>query len=321
MQATITYLLTEQAQREQMAATGRAVARKQTATVEVAAPDLQYYPVAADGSIDVDLAGAMYVAGHRVASARGTPEFSAAPDIPSLIRARRAELEADLASQIAACQKFLADAAMRASTTAGYMWIAGAGVEVCQATNEYHLACPLYAEVEAEAIRRDRIDAASEAVTRAAKKAADEVREAAKRAYIDSWIGEHADAQTRAQHEDGLLCRAAALRFIADSVLDPVGPAFSYGKTCPSRECPCSRDTDIDCIPRSLYAGWKAIQAKLPENSIFGFVKGRRCLMKPDAGMFAGDGDSAGPLEYAVEIQVPVGPFVFERLVALRKNS
>jgi len=55
MQATITYLLTEQAQRAQMAATGQPVARKQTITVEVPTEDLGLMEVADDGTPYLDL--------------------------------------------------------------------------------------------------------------------------------------------------------------------------------------------------------------------------------------------------------------------------
>src|SRR5258708_39817988 len=54
MQATITYLLTEQAQRAQMAATGQPVARKQTMTVEGAAEDLELCTVADDGTATIE---------------------------------------------------------------------------------------------------------------------------------------------------------------------------------------------------------------------------------------------------------------------------
>ena len=40
MQATVTYLLSEQAQRAQMAATGQPVARTQTMTIELTPGDL-----------------------------------------------------------------------------------------------------------------------------------------------------------------------------------------------------------------------------------------------------------------------------------------
>ena len=55
MQATITYLLTEQAQRTQMAATGQPVARKQTVTVEVSGEDLALMDVDAEGQPFLDL--------------------------------------------------------------------------------------------------------------------------------------------------------------------------------------------------------------------------------------------------------------------------
>jgi hypothetical protein len=55
MTATITYCLTEAAQRAQMVATGQPVARKQQHTIEVTADDLPYLAAAEDGSLSRDL--------------------------------------------------------------------------------------------------------------------------------------------------------------------------------------------------------------------------------------------------------------------------
>ena len=57
MQATITYLLTEQAQRAQMAATGQPVARKQVVVEELPLEFLAspYTAIGGDGSVTVDL--------------------------------------------------------------------------------------------------------------------------------------------------------------------------------------------------------------------------------------------------------------------------
>jgi len=54
MQATVSYTLTEQAQRAQMAATGQPVARKQTMTIEITPDDLPLCNVAEDGTLSVD---------------------------------------------------------------------------------------------------------------------------------------------------------------------------------------------------------------------------------------------------------------------------
>ena len=60
MQATITYLLTEQAQRAAMAATGQPVSRKQIHTIEVTGADLPYLTVASEGQLSRDLATLPY---------------------------------------------------------------------------------------------------------------------------------------------------------------------------------------------------------------------------------------------------------------------
>ena len=61
MQATITYLLTEQAQRAQMAATGQPVARKQVKTVEITADQLPLLAMAEDGTPYLDISRSLEI--------------------------------------------------------------------------------------------------------------------------------------------------------------------------------------------------------------------------------------------------------------------
>jgi hypothetical protein len=89
MQATITYLLTEQAQRAQMAATGQPVARKQTMTIEISAEDLPLCTVGTDGGISLDATAARHwnallAAGWHEAHPIEAPVF--APDVLADIR-------------------------------------------------------------------------------------------------------------------------------------------------------------------------------------------------------------------------------------------
>ncbi len=95
MQATITYLLTEQAQRAQMAATGQPVARRQSMTIEVTPDDLPLCEVANDGSISVSVVPnkpALFCAGWH--NANPIEAVSYAPDVLADIRRGQAILDA-----------------------------------------------------------------------------------------------------------------------------------------------------------------------------------------------------------------------------------
>ena len=96
MQATVTYLLTEQAQRAQMAATGQPAARKQTMTIEVTADDLPLCKVAEDGTLSIDTAHehepALIAAGWRKANPVESQIY--APDVLGDIRAGNVILDA-----------------------------------------------------------------------------------------------------------------------------------------------------------------------------------------------------------------------------------
>lgn len=117
MQATITYLLTKQAQRAQMAATGQPVARKQTMIIDVTAEDLPLLDVSQDGQIYLDLATpptdtrsinlprtarqwrAQILGGDYCSSAM--PEFAEAPT-PAYLRAEEAIYDARYAADVLA---------------------------------------------------------------------------------------------------------------------------------------------------------------------------------------------------------------------------
>ena len=111
MQATFTYLLTEQAQRAQMAATGQPVARKQAVVEELPLEFLAspYTAIAADGSITVDLTQTVRL-NERGEVSRGSNWTSIEP-----------ELDAQPESGCAALRSLIAAlAAKRASTAEQY---------------------------------------------------------------------------------------------------------------------------------------------------------------------------------------------------------
>jgi hypothetical protein len=111
MQATITYLLTEQAQRAQMAATGQPVARKQTMSIEVTADDLPLCKVAEDGSLSIDTAHehepALVAAGWHKANPIESQIY--APDVLGDIRAGTVILDAAYAEACRIASQYVRD--------------------------------------------------------------------------------------------------------------------------------------------------------------------------------------------------------------------
>ncbi len=114
MQATITYLLTEQAQRDAMAATGQPVARKQSITVDVTAEDMTIMQVAEDGTPYLDLSrrgndshkdwllAANAVTDIHVKDEGYLPHFLAPnPDVLALLRSGRVATRAATAAAVA----------------------------------------------------------------------------------------------------------------------------------------------------------------------------------------------------------------------------
>ena len=287
MQATITYLLTEQAQRAQMVATGQPVARKQTVTIEVPTEDLQYYDIAADGSITVDLRGVTYLLGHRI----NTEAFAEAPRIPDLVRAAIVEEEAEkqkkqdalaqnLAQQMAAVEQFMNDPTKRADLTPQIGSRTVYNVYVMERANEYFAACPRYAEFVAEADRRTKADSAEAEAAKRAKEEIEAAKEAAKLNFMRTWIAEHGTASQKARSENDLLCRDESIEAIADLTFLPVAenvtPVYTRNRRpdtkCTNEECDaedCQVEYSVedfaDCLTEHEYEGYAAIKKAMPD--------------------------------------------------------
>lgn len=154
MQATIHFLLTEQAQRAAMAATGQPVTRKQTRTVEVAHEDIPLYTVDEAGTLTLDLTtctqhGDALRAIH--AEYKGSAIYwlrDVGADPVALIKAGYAKIEEakrlsdeknaaasaeNLEKQTVAIDRFMSDVLLRStpqySATNNYTWIAGTRVD------------------------------------------------------------------------------------------------------------------------------------------------------------------------------------------------
>lgn len=101
MQATITYMLSETAQRAAMVATGQPVERKQTVTVEVPIEDLDLMQVAENGTLYLDLISSSAYT-QRKWMGKSTDDYhalvDAGCDIIAALRAGRDKEKADLAA-------------------------------------------------------------------------------------------------------------------------------------------------------------------------------------------------------------------------------
>ena len=306
MQATITYLLTEQAQRAQMAATGQPVARKQVVVEELPLEFLAspYTAIAADGSITVDLTQTVRL-NERGEVSRGSnwtsiePGLDAQPEsgcaaLRSLTAALAAK-QASTAEKYRLRQSEIAERDQRENATRT------AAREARRATDQ-QLIDAFLADPAARAVHIDIgtpywVDLGSDdnrvrihkdvmgadaivALVRVARQRNDAdaaAKEALKAAAIDAFVAASGDAWLIGQHKEGLLCRKTIISRMATAALDACGlPAACPDPiVCNNRECPCE-DSTVDCIPPAIYRTWKAFT--LPEGSKVEFYRVRNCF-------------------------------------------
>lgn len=323
MQATITYLLSEQAQRAQMAATGQPVARKQVLVEDIPVEllDSPLATIAEDGALSFNLTRDIavtesgrigwncYVSGFGQSRA---PFDALPPSGAEAVRVRQAAVEA-YAAKIRADyeEQTRRREAERASERERDLL---RGEQVYQSMLATPTARPNLDDIPDWHPRRAEWDAEI-ASRKAIDEAAKAANEAAKTAYLRTWVFDHGDESLRAQFSDGLLCRKAALALIAAATFADAGVPEEYADSvvCRNRECPCE-DNPIDCLPTEVYARWSAIRKMMPEGSTAEFRRVRDCLRNED---WDGEGDSATDAYYVACIKMPHGPFQFERRVRL----
>jgi hypothetical protein len=339
MQATITYLLTEQAQRAQMAATGQPVTRKQSVTVDVPTEDLVLMQVSEDGTPYLDLAsgdpqrealkemgcelqylmiGTRNVSVHLIGDARA--------DVLDLIRQGKAKIAARVRAD-----RERVDAAITA------FLVASVPVESeCRCTHppdtytdvsartddlakrflaEARRRYDIYTE-EQERARREK--AAADARIRSAEEAKERAKEHAKAEYVASWIAGHADEQTREQFADGLLARSDAVDMIAAAAFAAAGvpePARYCDDFCTDQDCRCG-ERSVTSLPLSAYPAWRLLKATLPEGYAVEFLRVREHVPEDDIDPDAEE-PTAGPPMYLAKLTIPHGPFQFTRTVKL----
>jgi len=321
MQATITYLLTEQAQRAQMTATGQPVARKQVATVEVSAEDLELFPVSESGEIKVELDRGYETdlmvklkAGGMDGRQNHSSLYAYTPDQINNIAATLRVGLVKLAENQERDKALLAENGRknRERTEAAYRaFLADPTARIKSARDVVEAVSPAawwpenHAEFVAEIARRNKADRDAEDVAKAAK-------EAAKQSYIAAWVAANGDELTRAQFDDGLLCRETLISMIADAAFTAAGVGATYRYTiCDNMRCPCGKEK-LACIPPSDYAKWSVIKAKLPESATVEFLGITPC--PGDEGYESEDNPEA---VICAKITIPHGPFSFTRTIEL----
>jgi hypothetical protein len=337
MNATITYTLTERAQRAQMAATGQPVARKQTVTVDLPADLIahQIVKVSPDGIASVDLTARTGYQRDGTISWEGYSNWgSVGGDIPDanldaveLVRTRIAEAEAASAETIrknteadkeakakrqaeieqltSIVAAFLADPTAR-GTYRDNLYIAN---------RQIGSDVPGYADAVAAVQSRAQADKAEAERLKAEKDAAESVKEKSKLDFLRGGIAEHGSDSQRARSADGLLCRNEAIRAMEDVTFAAVNGVVYTKDSRPSCDCSneCCEECEVthsvndgvDCLTESEFAGLTAIKTS---------VAGATFVLRTHRAVHDCEHDDCRTGDNrAVMVKIPVGPFLLQR--------
>lgn len=296
MTAKITYLLTEQAQRDAMAATGQPVARTQTIEAEIPTTDLDLLSISADGTYY----SLVWRLRDAYAAAIAQDEASAAAEQAKITA--EAEYDFTAATALDALQQTSeADRVRRTPTT--------------DPVHPRSLTIPTHQPLTRTALAAycARWDAQRKAEADAAT-AAEEAKEQAKLAVIDAWMRDYGTLLQQARHADGLMPRAEATKLMAAWVMDSYSvPAEDDRQVCTKRECPCS-ESGITTLSETDYEAWAAIRNKLPGNHTVSFWRVTEC---PPTDQYGDRDEACADTHTAAYIAIPYGPFRFERQVIL----
>lgn len=334
MQATITYELTEQAQRAAMMATGQSIARYQEMVIEVEPQDLELFPVDKKGEIKLSLdgfhppqawAGPLHAAGWAAVHHNGTG-LEATVINPPLIEdyKRGAVIVAEQDAAEAELKRQNGEHNLQVTEVAYQVFLQNPDARADSArtlVGEDNLRTPAdwwpadHTALAAEIKRREELDAAARRAKLKAEEAAKEAKEAAKLKYIDAFVAECGGSLAE-QHKAGLLARSEVVRMIADAVFEEFGlPDHHALTTCQDEACPCGT-VSVDAIPPATYAAWLPIAKLLPEGATADFEKTRDCVRDEDGELEPGN-DGAGKPYYTAFVRLTVGPFVFKRRIKI----
>lgn len=323
MQAKVTYLLTEQAQRAHMLSTGRPIARKQE-VVEDVPNDLlssKFCRIGQDGSIAFDLednAGIVAYVSTEFGRERVGTAFDCAPrsaeaairEMEERIRAQQAAADARKEQRrIEQAEDRAKEAKQKEAERAKEQLVIDAFLadssKLADERGEY------YAKIDGVRIEDQAV--ADEANRR--YEAAEQAKDADKKAFLESWLAEHGTEADRRQYADGLLCRRELLTLVADKSFSDAGVPEEHAtsEVCQHSDCPCT-DHWTECLPREVYPVWQALKARLPQGTTWRFSEVRECLRSTP---YREDEETAGPAYYTVDLTMPAGPYKFERKVSL----
>jgi hypothetical protein len=340
MQATITFCLTQAAQRAQMMATGQPVALTQTTVEDI--PNIwlgsHFCKISDVGEISFDLTKRVWISdqgdiGYSSWSLGSIVDGELDKQPATGLEALQIVTDA-VSAKVSQCKtsyagKQIEIAASQAKRAAEKSAVEDRRADAILAdpevrrSNRENCACapgrtlylpeshhPRYPEVVAELDRREAI-----------AKAAESVREAEKLAAIDAFIAASGDLILIEQHAVKLLCRQTAVSLFARTVLDKYLPVEEPDSiVCGESKCPC-QDLVRDCVPQKIYTAWrKLLPHTFPKESAVEFRQVRNCFR--DAAMDCGDerfseGNTAGPVEYHAIVTIPSGPFRFTRRIKL----
>lgn len=354
MQARITYLLTEEAQRAQMVATGQPVARKQVVDVDVSAEDITLFRLTEEGNLYLD-----YSPVHQLGNVRNSYEsYSAAADHTEELHAAGCPVAWDVEGgrarrQLPLIPQYGADvvALIRRGKAILSLRVADAArqkqeeVALAHANGEYNrriteeayqlfLADPNARAASSQAPHIPDLQSPADwwpadhkefrAEIQRRNKADSDARAASaaaveqtKQDYIVAWVAEHGNELLRAQYADGLACRRIIVAQIAQTAFEKCGISESCPDSvvCDNRDCPCV-DQVVDCLPTKAYGLWREIKARLPEGSSVEFRQVRDCLLDDSDGTYPGE-ESASEPYYVAVVTLPHGPFQFTQRIKL----
>ena len=323
MQAKITYMLSETAQRAQMVATGQPVARKQEHTIEISAEEMRFCEVAENGLLSRDLA---YLSLPEI-EASATPEEA----WDAYVRQQRKQAEKEQAAKM--------DRESRRMATEAADGAAAAWVDALPDDADYYgardkampaagVAQPNWSAstplLTAALGRLKSRNAAAEA----AKERAEADKETAKVEYLHDWIMEYGDESQRARSADKLLPRKEALAALAEaSFTAGAWPVNNSGEKIvsgraenPRPDCTCEdcdaceteyRETEgAPGLSAEEYAAYSTVRAAFPDATL-------TVMTNTAYHTCSHRGGCGGGTNHSVRVALPVGPFTLTREYAL----
>lgn len=278
MQATITYLLSEQAQRAQMAATGQPVARKQVQLLDVVEKDLDLLDIDENGNPYLDItrkigelrgnsrAAAMAIAGLDSVQAawHDTAEVNH-PDTNLLAlvllgqaaratreraekeKKERAEAEAK-AKRVAKTEEYrpLIEAFLNDPNALAEQYYAYGSRDSTITVNGVKMSASVADGVYEAAQEAERRDTARKKAAESAKAEAEAAKEKAKRGYLSAFLREHGTESQIERDQMDLLPREEGITALADFTFARLAAFARYTKE--SRPVPdCSDEHCEEC--------------------------------------------------------------------------